>query len=134
MGVFKEEGGTFEEVEKRQVRIFNDSADFGYPYSTVTPDLKISNLIKLVNELKKLGREYPEEKQLIRNRQTWNNDNGVSLDVVIFWERDGENYIGTKYSICFNRIDSNHPRNLHPGCDAFISVDLDNIVEHIDYY
>jgi len=122
MGVFKEEAHTFETVAKMQSQIFNDAADYGFPYKTKNVPESVSELIKSVKTLKELDAQFPEEKELVRNRTTWGD--GVSLDVIIFWEQDEGMDCGTKYSIAFNKMKANHPSNLHKGCDAFISVNI----------
>ena len=125
MGVFKEEAHTFETVAKKQSRIFNDAADYGYPYKKDNPPTEIKDLVDSITSLKKLDAQFPEEKDLVRNRTTWGDGEGVSLDVIIFWEQDEGRDFGTKYSISFNKMKANHPSNLHKGCDAFISVDIE---------
>ena len=129
MGAFKEEAITFEEVEKNQERIFSDAADIGYPYKESAPDFRIKSLIDSIRILRKFDANYPDEKPFIRNRQTWKD--GVSIEVVIFWEVDEGYYCGTKYTITFNRIKPNHPSNLHKGCNAFISVESKRYTEKV---
>jgi len=120
MGVFKEEAHTFEYVESRQTRIYNDAADYGYPYDTKNIHLDIKALLASLNTFKMLDEEFPDEKPFIRNRQVWGD--GVSVDVIIFWEKDMGYYMGTKYSISFNKTPASHSL-INKNCDAFISVD-----------
>ena len=120
MGVFKEEAHMFETVSSKQKRIFNDAADYGYPYNTKNIPNEIQNLIDAVNGFKEVDKKYPDEPNLVRNRIKW--EGGVSVDVIIFWEQEDGYYFGTKYSISFNKIKPNHPANMYKGCDAFIGV------------
>jgi hypothetical protein len=132
MGVFKEEAHAFETIAKKQSRIFNDAADYGFAYNTKNPDAEVQAVIEAVNSLKDLDNKFPEERPLVRNRMKWgNHDNkgatGVSVDVIIFWEKDEEDYYnGTKYHISFNKIENiNEYSKIQKDCDAFISVDIE---------
>ena len=126
MGVFKEEAHTFETIAKKQVQIYNDAADSGYPYniSDLPPD--IERLLLSVKVFKELDIKFPDEKKMIRKRESW--DGGVSVVIRIGWEIEpaggGINKIehGTQYTISFNRT-SKHPSLINKECDAFISVD-----------
>ena len=126
MGVFKEEAHAFETIAKKSQKIYNDAADYGYPYNIQDPPEEIICVIDIITDLKVLDAEYPEEKNLVRNRQIWGEGNtkGVSVDVIIFWERNGRYDIGTKYSISFNKI-SKHPSLINKEFDGFISVNVD---------
>lgn len=126
MGVFKEEAHAFETIAKKSQRIYNDAADHGYPYNTQDPPEEVIRVIDVINDLKKLDGEYPEEKNLVRNRQTWGegNSGGVSVDVIIFWEEDEGYHMGTKYSISFNKTPK-HPSLINKEFDGFISVNVD---------
>jgi len=127
MGVFKEEAHIFEEVARNSKQIFNDAADYGYPYDSKRIPLSVQNLINTVNDLKKIDAQYPNEKNLVRNRQS--GKDWVSLDVIIFWERDEGYDCGTKYSILFAKINPNHPSNMFKGSDSFISVSCERYSE-----
>jgi hypothetical protein len=128
MGVFKEEAHVFEAVAKNQTCIYNDAADYGYPYDVDSPPSEIRDLISAVKGLQELDKKFPEERNLVRNRQEW--AGGVSVDVVIFWEQDEGYYCGTKYSIAFNKIESKYSL-LDKSCNAFITVDIDRHVEKV---
>jgi hypothetical protein len=126
MGVFKEEAHTFETIAKKQVRIYSDAADYGYPFNQLKPTYHVMILFDTIKELQKLDKQFPEEKDLVRNRQTWGEgkNKGVSIDVIIFWEKDEGYYRGTKYSISFNETGS-HPSKLDKSCDAYIAIDIE---------
>ena len=119
MGVFKEEAHTFDLVEANQTHIYNDAADYGHPYDikNIHPDIKA--LLASLNTFKMLDEEFPDEKPFIRNRQVWGD--GVSVDVIIFWEKDIGYNIGVKYSISFNKTPPHHSL-INKNCNAFISV------------
>ena len=116
MGVFKEHAHAFEAVERNQTGIYNDSADFGFPYNSKNIPQPIKDLIYFVNDLK--------GSSLIVNRETWgeNNNAGVSVKIQIGWEIDEGMECGTEYNITFNRMKPNHPSLLQKGNDSFISV------------
>jgi len=124
MGVFKEEATIIEAVAHRQARIYSDAADYGYAYNTNNPDKAIKSLINALDEFKAMDKEFPEDKPFIRNRQVWgdNKIGGVSIDLIIFWEKDKGYYKGTKYSISFSKI-SPHPSLLVKG-NGYISIDI----------
>jgi len=126
MGVFKEEAHAFETIAKRSTQIYNDAADYGFPYNTQDPPEEVIAVIDAINEMKASDAKYPEEKNLVRNRETWGDKRtgGVSVDVVIFWERDEGYDVGTKYHISFNKS-GNTPSKLQKEYDAFISVDVE---------
>ena len=73
-----------------------------------------------------IDKKFPEEKNVIRNREEW--DGGVSVDVIIFWEQDEGYYRGTKYHISFNRL-KKHPSLLAKDCNAYLSVDIEPYME-----
>jgi len=122
MSVFKEQAETLTKVAQNQTRIYNDAADWGYPYNTSNPPNDIKWLIETITQLKELDAQFPEEKPMVRNRQTWGD--GVSVDVVIFWENDGTVYYGTRFHVCFNKT-HNHPSLLDKTYNAYISVDVE---------
>ena len=131
MGVFKEEADTFETVAKKQVRIYNDAADFGYPYNISDLPSDIEALLLSVKRFKELDIKFPDEKKMIRKRETW--DGGVSVVIRIGWEIEpgiGVNKIehGTQYTISFNRSPK-HTSLINKECDAFISVDYKSYSE-----
>jgi hypothetical protein len=128
MGVFKEEAHMFEIVARKQTRIYNDAADFGYPYNTSKIPEDVKNLIDAVNRFKESDKRYSNEAKFIRNRVEY--FNGVSLDVIIFWEEDEGYYFGTKYSISFNKTPK-HASLINKECNAFISVDINSYREKI---
>lgn len=128
MGVFKEEAHILENVARKQQRIFRDSADFGYPYNTADIPQDIRDLINVVNGFKQRDKRY-HELPFIRNRQEWSD--GVSLDVVIFWEADEGYYWGTKYSISFNKISGKHPELIDRNANAFISINVSRHKERV---
>ena len=131
MGVFKEEAHTFETVSKKQVRIYNDAADFGFPYNISDLPQDIERLLLSVKTFKELDIKFPDEKKMIRKRETWNG--GVSGVIRIGWEIEpgvGVNKIehGTEYTISFNRTPK-HPSLLNKEYDAFISVNYEGYSE-----
>jgi hypothetical protein len=126
MGVFKEEAHTFENVAKKQTRIYNDAADYGYPYNTKKPTQDIKDLMRSIKTFKELDAQYPGEEKFIRNREEW--DDGVSVDVIIFWEEDEGYLCGTKYHILFQKTE-NHPSKIDKEYNAFISVDAERYKE-----
>lgn len=128
MGVFKEEAHIFENIAKKQKRIYNDAADFGYPYNTKSIPQEVKNVFETISSLTKIDKEYPDETPFIRNRQQWKD--GVSVDVIIFWEQDEGYYRGTKYTISFNRTPK-HPSLIDQSSNAFISVDVSPYSEKV---
>ena len=130
MGVFKEEARTFEDIAKKQTRIYNDAADYGYPYNTSNPPSEVTAVFAAIKSLTSLDKKFPEEKNLVRNRETWGDkkSGGVSVDVVIFWERDEGYDMGTKYSISFNRTGKEYSK-LDKTLNAFISVNVERYSE-----
>lgn len=126
MGVFKEEAHTFENVAKNQVRIYNDAADYGYPYNTENPPESIKRLLESIKTFKELDARFPDEEKFIRNREEWGD--GVSVDVIIFWEKDEGYLCGTKYHITFQKT-GRHPSKINKDCNAFISVSYDRYKE-----
>ena len=131
MGVFKEEARTFEAINFKQVFIYNDAADYGVPYNTNDIPGEVTAVFQALADLKKLDDEFakfPTEKPLIRNRQTWGahddqGPTGVSVDVIIFWERDEEYNFGTKYTISFDKIIPTHSLIMKDS-NAMICVDI----------
>lgn len=122
MGVFKEHAHAFEDVAKKQSRIFNDACDYGYAYNTnnVPEDIKL--LIHYVDDLK--GSE------LLRSREEW--DHGVTVVIRIGWEIDEGDECGTQYTISFNYFGWRYEKSpdfLHKGCNAYISVDVESYRE-----
>lgn len=128
MGVFKEEAHIFENIARKQTRIYNDAADFGYPYNTEKVPSEVTAVFETLAQLKAMDAEFPKERPLVRNRQTW--EGGVSVDVIIFWEKDEGYYCGTKYTITFNKIGT-HSSRLDKESNAFISVYCDRYKEKI---
>ena len=126
MGVFKEEARSFETIEKNQVRIFSDAADYGFPYDFKKPSPEVLQVYGAIKGMQILDRKFPDDQQLVRNRQEW--EGGVSVDVIIFWEKDEGYYMGTKYSISFNRL-KNHPSLLAKGANAFLSIHSESYKE-----
>ena len=84
MGVFKEEAHVLENIASKQTRIYNDAADYGYPYNTKDVPPEVTAVFETIKNLQELDAKYPGEKNLVRNRQTWKG--GVSVDVIIFWK------------------------------------------------
>ena len=134
MGVFKEEAHAIETIAKKQVRIYNDAADYGYPYDSKNPNPEIKRLIQVMSQFQAMDKEskekYPGEKLFIRNRDNWESGKNqeVSLDLIIFWEKDGDMFCGTKYHLRFNRTPA-HPSLMNKDCNAFISVDIERYKE-----
>lgn len=126
MGVFKEEAHVFEMIARQQIRIYTDAADYGYPYNTNNVPQNIKNVFSSIYRLQDLDKKFPEEKNLVRNRQTWKG--GVSVDVIIFWEKDEGYYRGTKYTISFNKT-AGHNTRIDKTKDAFISIDITSHIE-----
>ena len=123
MGVFKEEAWTFEEVARKQQRIFADACDYGLPYNTGNPPAEILMLIESVKQFQELDKKYPDEKKFIRHRQTW--EGGVEVTIRIGWEIDEGMECGTEYVISYCFIAKRYEKDpcyLHKGCDAYISV------------
>ena len=131
MGVFKEEAHAFETIAEKSERIYNDAADYGYPYNTKEPDAYVKRVIEAVKDLKGLDRKYPREFPLIRNREKWSN--GVSITIRIAWEIDEGYYRGTEYTITVNKVNPKHPSFLHKGsgANAFMSVDVSSYKERV---
>ena len=126
MGVFKEEAHAFKQVAKKQAQIYTDAADNGYPYNTTNPPSEITAVINIIKDLQQSDKRFPDEKNLVRNRQEW--DRGVSVDVIIFWERDQGYDLGTKYSISFNNTGREFSK-IDKESNAFISVDVERYSE-----
>jgi hypothetical protein len=126
MGVFKEEAHTFETVAKKQTRIYNDAADYGYPYNTKNPPSEVAAVFKAIKEMTALDKEFQSERPLVRNREEWGD--GVSVDVIIFWEKDMGYYCGTKYHITFQKTGT-HSSRIDKTSNAFLSVDVDRYKE-----
>ena len=126
MGVFKEEAITFERIAKNQTRIYNDAADYGFPYNTDDVPKEVQDVFDAIKILKDLDKEFPNEKNLVRNREEWGD--GVSVDVIIFWEKDEGYYMGTKYHISFNKTGT-HPSRIDKSSNAFVSVDVERYSE-----
>jgi len=131
MGVFKEEARIIEAVAKKQNRIYNDAADYGYAYDTKNPGGEITSLMSVIAQFKEADKK-DSELPFIRNREEWGDDKsgGVSIDVVIFWEQDEGYYMGTKYTISFNRTPK-HPSLINKECNAFIYVESSSYREKI---
>ena len=121
MGVFKEEARAFETISQKSQRIYNDAADYGFPYNTKNPPAEVQRVISIIQELKEADKK-DHELPFIRNRQEWGS--GVSLDVVFFWEKDEGYYMGTKYSISFNQTPKS-PSLINKEMNGFISVDVE---------
>jgi hypothetical protein len=126
MGVFKEEAEAFETIAQKQTQIYRDAADYGYPYMKDNPPEDVKRFFDVINHLKELDKAFPEDKPLVRNRQTWKG--GVSVDVIIFWEQDEGYYMGTKYMVTFQYI-GNDPSRIDKEADAFVSVDVERYRE-----
>ncbi len=126
MGVFKEEAIAFETIEKKQVQIFSDAADYGFPYDFKKPSSEITAVYGAIIMFQGLDKKFREDQKLVRNRQEW--ETGVSVDVVIFWEKDEGYYKGTKYSISFNRL-KDHPSLLVKDANAFLSIHSEPYME-----
>lgn len=122
MGVFKEHANAFEAVARKQKRIYNDAADYGYPYNTGNVPADIELLLHYVNDLK--------DTSLVRSRKQWGEGKnaGVEITIRIGWEVDEGKVYGTEYKISFQRL-AKHPSNLHPEANAFISVYIKNYNE-----
>jgi hypothetical protein len=134
MGVFKEEAHTFEDVAKRQKQIWNDACDYGMPYNTGNVPKEISALLASIIHFQELDKEYPDEKPFIRKRDEWfvkKEMRGVTIVIRIGWETDGQREMGSEYTISYTFIGNKdkHPSFLHPGCNAFISVDSSSYSE-----
>ena len=130
MGVFKEEASAIKAVADKQARIYSDAADYGYAYDIKNPPKDIKNLIDVLANFKAMDEEFPEDKPIIRNREVWGDNimGGVSIDVIIFWEKDEGYYKGTKYSISFNKI-SKHPSLINQDCTEYIYIDIKSYKE-----
>lgn len=118
MGVFKEHAHAFETVERMSKRIYDDAADFGFPYNEQNPPQQIKDLLNMVNDLK--------GSSLIQSRSVWGvrgskSIRGCQLKIRIGWEVDEGYERGTQYLISFNR--SNSIKRAQPGCDCFITVE-----------
>jgi len=128
MGVFKEEANTFENVARKQTRIYNDVAAYGYPYNTAYPPSDITRLIDSVSEFKGIDKNSASKRKFIRNREQWSG--GVSVTIRIAWEMDEGYYVGTQYVIFFNKTPKQHSL-INKDCNAFISVDISRYQEKI---
>jgi len=125
MGVFKEEAHTFENIAKQQTQIFNDALDYGYPYNSKDVPPEVTAVFDSIKRLQALDKKY-RDKPFVRNRQEWGD--GVSVDVIIFWEEDEGYYMGTKYNISYNYTGKDYSR-IDKASDAFISVDVERYSE-----
>ena len=133
MGVFKEEASTFEAINFKQVRIYNDAADYGISYNTKDVPGEVTAVFRTLAELKTMDGQFPAEKPFIRNRQTWGEGTkhaGVSIEVVIFWEQDEGYHFGTKYFISFNKLSHTYSL-INKEANAVISVDIEPYKEKI---
>jgi len=133
MGVFKEEAHIFETVAKYQDRIYNDAADYGFPYDTNNVPKNVQAVFDIIAEFKEIDNQGGRKvKKFINNRQTWGEGKtkGVSVDVIIYWE-ENEGYLhGTKCSISFNNT-AGHYTKFKPDCDAFISIYVEPYKEKV---
>lgn len=120
MGAMKEHATASKAVAKKEVQIYNDACDHGYPYNTNKVPKDIQLLIDKVKDLK--------GSSLIKNREVWGEAvpggvKGVSITIQIGWEIDEGFECGTEYRISFNKTPK-HPSLIDKDCNAFISVDL----------
>lgn len=128
MGVFKEEAYTFETIESKQTRIYNDACDYGYSYNTNDIPNELQEFINSINGIKKLDAQFPNEIPLIRNREV--SDNSVKLTIRIAWEIDEGYYCGTEYVFEFCKI-VKIPSLINKNHNAFISVDMTRYKEPV---
>jgi len=128
MGAFKEEAIAFETITKNSKRIYNDSADYGFPYKESDPPMIVQNALNAISELKASDKEYHSDgsKGFIRKRESWKD--GVSITIRIAWEEDEGMYCGTQYTISFNRT-KRHPSLIDKNSDCFMSVDIERYTE-----
>lgn len=129
MGVFKEEAHAFETIAKNSKRIYNDAADYGFPYKEGDPPMVVKDVIDAINDFKASDKEYHSDGTpgFIRKRESWKD--GVSVTVRIAWEVDEGMYCGTQYTISFNRTGSTHPSLINKNADCFMSVDIERYTE-----
>ena len=128
MGVFKEEAHIFEQVQRNQRRIFKDAADIGYPYRSIAPVVPIAEAIQAIIRSQALDKKFPNEKPLVRSRETWGTpgQDGVKVVIRIGWEIDAGQECGTEYTISVNNLGTRYaksPNFLCHGSDAFMSID-----------
>jgi hypothetical protein len=117
MGTFKEHAYAFQAVAQKQRSIYNDAADYGFPYLYANPPQEIKDLLMFVDDLK--------SSSLLRKREAWKN--GVTITIRIGWEVDEGVEKGTQYTITFNYLGRRYmtsPNALHKDCDSFITVDI----------
>ena len=119
MGIFKEEAHAFEEIERWQKQIYDDAADYGYPYDTSDPPAAVVGLIRAVKTFQELDKRFPGDRPMVRSRETWRD--GVAVTVRIAWEADEGYEHGSEYVISFNKT-KRHPSLIDKSCDAFVSV------------
>jgi len=133
MGVFKEEASTFEAINFKQTRIYTDAADYGYTYNTNDVPPEVTAVFETIAQFKMLDGQFPDEKPFIRKRETWGNyddkgPDGVTIEIVIFWEQDEGYDFGTKYYISFNKLTPTHSL-INKDANAYISVDIEKYSE-----
>ena len=129
MGVFKEEAKTFEDVAKKQKQIYNDSADFGYPYDVKNPPEEIKRLIESVKYLKDSDEKFPKETPFIRKREQ--NSHGVYIVIRIAWEIDEGYYCGTEYKMSFHAL-KNTFGLIDKSCNGFINIEISSYREKLN--
>jgi len=130
MGVFKEEAHTFEDLAKLQRQIYNDAADYGFPYYTGKTPQEVDHVFESIKTFQTLDKKYPDEKPFIRQRESWKG--GVRVKIRIAWEIDEGMECGTEYDVsyCFIGNQDRKPNFLCKGCNAFISIDISRYREN----
>ena len=116
MAVFKEEASAIERVAKKQKQIYNDAADYGYPYNSMDQPSEIKELYNAIQNCK----------GLVVSREAWGekgtNVRGSKIVIQIAWEIDEGMECGTRYTISYNKI-SGHSR-FDKTCDNMVSIDI----------
>lgn len=111
MGVYKEEAYVFEDIARRQKRIYPDACDVGVRINSPKDPLALSvkDALKGLEGLKQKRTSWGEPTDSCR---------GVEVTVRIPWEMEDGFYFGTEYRIAYHQDKS---RNIY-----FISVDTDS--------
>lgn len=130
MGVFKEEANMLEEINHISRRIYNDAADYGFPFDEKDPPQQAKNVFNIIKELTAADEQYPSDPKFIRNANKWGSGKnaGKSVDIILFWEKDEGYYRGTKYTVSFQRMKSKDHSKIVNG-DCYLNVTAKPFIE-----
>ena len=114
MGLYKEEASVFDNIEHNQYQIWDDACDTGV-LVTGKDDPIVLELFRNIKNLK----------ELIQNRVTYGDKKfgGVTVDILIPWEKEGNQYSCTKYSISYHYDAATHSR-----AKTFVNVYSDRVI------